>query len=160
MHKVSGLIIFLLGLAFGIAGTILLPSHLRPYLPEPLRGEETVVKGSVVTKQREGATLLLTVNTSQGAILATFEQKVNEVDLLVSPGDEIEFALKRYEPFITDPRLQRVVMGTRHPAAGQDISRPEAAAPETVPSSEEPSGVISGQQPASVPPESGQQEAK
>ncbi|MBI2369318.1 MAG: hypothetical protein HYV08_03620 [Deltaproteobacteria bacterium] len=61
-----------------------------------------------MAKQREEDRLLLTVLTPRGAILATFRQKVAEIDLLVDVGDTLTLGLPRYEPFLADPRIERV----------------------------------------------------
>lgn len=110
MNKTSTIIvIFIVGILIGITGTIVLPKYMRPYLPESIVGKETTVKGVVVAKLRKGNSLLLTVNTPQGALLSTMNKKVDEIDLLVGVDDEIEFTLKKYEPFINDPKIKRVV---------------------------------------------------
>lgn len=157
MSKVSVMIVFLLGLALGVAGTILLPSRLRPYLPESLRGIETVVRGNVVAKQRKDGALLVTVSTSQGAILATFEQKADEINLLVTPGAEIEFSLPRYEPFITDPTIRRVVMGEGKSPAGQEGLPAKVVAPDGAPSVGDSGVANGGQRPLSPEPAAGPQ---
>jgi len=112
MNKTSVIIVtFLVGIAVGIAGTLLLPGYARQYMPESIMGKETTVMGVVVAKQRKGTSLLLTVNTPQGALLSTMKRKVDEIDLLVNVDDEIEFTLKEYKPFINDPKIKRVLKG-------------------------------------------------
>ena len=105
------LIVFTLlaGIALGVAGTIFAPEVAGPYLPEAFRVKKAeTVDGEVVRKLREGERLLLTVQTSQGSVLATFKKKVAEIDLLVQQGDTITLALGRYEPFVEDPAIERV----------------------------------------------------
>jgi len=109
MHKQSGIVPFVFGLVLGILCTIYLPKYVRPYLPEALVGKETVVKGTVAAKDKKGAVLLLTVNTPEGALLATFEKKADEVNLLINEKDEVYFILSKYMPFIDDPKIIRVV---------------------------------------------------
>ena len=109
MHKQSGIVPFVFGLVLGILCTIYLPQYVRPYLPEALVGKETVVKGTVAAKDKKGAVLLLTVNTPEGALLATFEKKADEVNLLINEKDEVYFILPKYMPFIDDPKIIRVV---------------------------------------------------
>jgi hypothetical protein len=109
MRKQSGFIPFVFGLALGVLCTIFLPKYVTPYLPESVVGKETVVKGTVVAKEKKGNALLLTVNTSQGALLATFTKKGDAVNLLVNDKDEVEFTLEKYKPFIDDPKITRVV---------------------------------------------------
>ena len=99
----------LIGIALGIAGTILAPQVAGPYLPESFRAKKEVVEGEVERKLREQDRLLLTVQTSQGTVLlATFKKKVAEIDLLVQKGDTLTLALRRYEPFVEDPAIERV----------------------------------------------------
>ena len=100
-----GLIVlaFLGGLAIGVIGTVLAPRFLGPYLPRAIRGKAEPVEGTVVAKQREPERLLLTVLTPQGALLATFKERVAETALLVEVGDSVTLILPRYEPFVEGP---------------------------------------------------------
>jgi Holliday junction resolvase-like predicted endonuclease len=41
-------------------------------------------------------------------ILATYTKRVAEVDLLVEPGDTIALELRRDEPVVDDPPIERV----------------------------------------------------
>jgi hypothetical protein len=108
MNKRSSFIPFITGIVLGVLAAVYLPGYVRPYLPDWLAGKETVVTGTVTAKQRKDRTLLLTANTQQGAVLVTITKKVDEVDLLVSEGNTLEFALKAYSPFVDDPRITRV----------------------------------------------------
>jgi hypothetical protein len=74
-----------------------------------MAGNETVLKGTVIVKEKKGDALLLTVSTPQGALLATFKQKTGEIDLLIKEKDEVQFTLPNYTPFIDDPKIIRVV---------------------------------------------------
>ena len=113
----------LAGIALGVAGTIFAPEVAGPYLPEAFRVKKAeTVDGEVVRKLREGERLLLTVQTTQGSVLATFKKKVAEIDLLVQQGDTITLALGRYEPFVEDPTIERV-------RKLESTSRPKANAP-------------------------------
>jgi hypothetical protein len=118
MHKQSRMFPFVFGLALGVLCTIFLPKYVRPYLPESVMGKETVVKGTVMAKEKKGNALLLTVNTSRGALLATFTKKGDEVNLLVNEKDDVEFTLEKYRPFIDDPNITRVIKA-------EQISSPE-----------------------------------
>jgi len=107
------LTVFLAGLTLGISGTIMAPRLIHRYvpdrfLPEALQSKQVLVDGTVVAKQREQDRLLLTVHTAEGAVLATFTQKVPEIDLLVQQGDTLSLYLRRYEPFVMDPTIGRV----------------------------------------------------
>lgn len=99
---------FVLGLALGIAGTLWAPQYLEPYVPTLTPGKDGAVEGTVVRKQLEAKRLLLTLSTSQGAVLAIFKNKIAEIDLLVDEDDIVTFRLRRYEPFVDDPPIQRV----------------------------------------------------
>jgi hypothetical protein len=109
MNKPSRIVPFVFGLVLGILGTIFLPDYVRPYIPDWAIGKATVVKGTVTAKQKKLNALLLTVNTAEGALLATFTRKVDEISLLVNEKDVIEFTLTKYAPFIDDPRIMRIV---------------------------------------------------
>jgi hypothetical protein len=100
---------FILGLVLGILGAVFLPHYARPYLPEWVAGKAVVVKGTVTAKQKKDNVLLLTVDTPDGALLATFRKKVDEVNLLINEKDALEFVLPKYTPFIDDPKIIRVV---------------------------------------------------
>jgi hypothetical protein len=100
---------FVFGLILGILCMIYLPKYVQPYLPESMAGNETVLKGTVIVKEKKGDTLLLTVSTPEGALLATFKQKAGEIDLLIKEKDEVQFTLPTYTPFIDDPKIIRVV---------------------------------------------------
>jgi hypothetical protein len=110
MHnKPSRIPHFVFGLMLGILCMIYLPKYVQPYLPESMAGTETVLKGTVIVKEKKGETLLLTVSTPEGALLATFKQKTGEIDLLIKEKDEVQFTLPNYTPFIDDPKIIRVV---------------------------------------------------
>lgn len=96
------------GAVIGVAGTILLPDLMSPYLPQGVGGTESIVQGVVKAKRETGERLLLTVVTPDGAILATFVENVPEVALLVDEGDTVSLALGRYDPFVTDPPIRAV----------------------------------------------------
>lgn len=102
------LFVLVMGIAIGVSAVLLGPDYIQPYLPQSLRGKAVTVEGSVVEKQRKDSELLLTINTPQGALLATVRKKVAEVQLLVDKGDTVELVLKQYEPFIMDPEIKRV----------------------------------------------------
>ncbi len=111
MHKPSRVVPFLFGVVLGVLGMIFLPDYVRPYIPEWVMGKAIVVKGTVAAKQKKENVLLLTVDTPEGTLLATFKKKVDEVNLLINEKDVIEFTLPKYMPFIEDPKIIRVVKG-------------------------------------------------
>jgi hypothetical protein len=108
-NKRSRAPLFLLGLILGVLGAIFLPNYVRPYIPQWVMGKTIVVKGTVAAKQKKENVLLLNVDTPEGALLATFTKKVDEVNLLINEKDTIEFTLPKYMPFIDDPKIIRVV---------------------------------------------------
>ncbi len=108
-QRVGGFAItFLLGLVVGITGTVLGPRLLEPYLPAAIRGDLEGIEGAVTSKQRKGDRLLLTVQTAEGVILATFRKKLTEIDLLVAEGDMLTLARTGYRAFMADPAIGRV----------------------------------------------------
>ena len=122
------LLTFFLGLVLGVSGTIFLPRLLGSLLPAGLRGGESV-EGTVVRRQRDGERLLLTINTGQGAALATFTDNVAEIDLLVEEGDAVTLGLGAYEPFVENPPIRAVRKAEAAPdlAPEPDDPRPSQA---------------------------------
>lgn len=109
-NKPSRTVPFVFGLVLGILGAIFLPNYVRPYIPEWVTGKAVaVVKGTVTAKQKKENALLLTVDTPDGVLVATFKEKVDEINLLINEKDTIEFTLPKYMPFIDDPKIIRVV---------------------------------------------------
>ena len=120
--KVKGglaFIVFLIGIGIGVTGTLLAPRYLSPYLPAGLGGGGENLEGPVLGKRQEEGRLLLTVDALQGAVLATFSERVAEIDLLVDVGDTITLGVTGYEPFIDDPVFRGVRKATPTPAAAQ-----------------------------------------
>jgi len=128
MRGKQAVVVFVLGAACGVGGTLAYPRFLAPYLPPGLGGPGTVVEGQVLRKQRDGDRLLLTVDTPRGRALVAFRQRASEVDLLVDEGDSLTLSLRRFTPFLEDPDLMGVKDGAPRPAVQ------EPAAP-TVPAS-------------------------
>jgi hypothetical protein len=114
-NKPSSFVPFFIGVVLGVLGAIYLPGYVRPYLPESLIKKDTVVTGTVTAKQRKDHTLLLTVDTSRGAVLVTITKKVDEIDLLVGETNTIDFTLKEYSPFVEDPKITRVIKEEQAP---------------------------------------------
>jgi hypothetical protein len=129
MNKKSSFLPFVTGAILGVLAAVYLPGYVRPYLPDWLPGKETVVTGTVMAKQRKDQQLFLAVDTKQGAVLITITIRTDETDLLVEPGNTLEFTLAAYRPFVNDPRITRVIKS-------EQASSPEpakAAAPEARP---------------------------
>lgn len=122
-----GFSIFLIGLVLGVLGTLFIPDLLAPYLPDSLQKSEDTVAGLVTAKERQADKLLLTVDSPNGAVLATFSKKVAEISLLVDEGDSVTLAVRLLEPFVNDPTIRQV-----HKAPGRATpAPPEEAAGET-----------------------------
>jgi hypothetical protein len=118
---------FVLGLILGIAGAVLVPKYAGPYLPAMLRPDGEASEGTVVAKDaRDPAKLLLTIDTEQGAILATFTEKIAEIGLLVEVGDRVTMRLDAVTPFVDDPQLERVVKAEETPPTERAIAMEEA----------------------------------
>jgi len=100
---------FLTGLVLGVLATVYLPGVVRPYLPQWVVGKTVVVTGTVAAKQKKENVLLLTAETPEGVLLATFKRKVDEINLLINEKDAIELTIPKYMPFIDDPKIIRVV---------------------------------------------------
>ncbi len=137
-NKPSFFFPLLIGIAFGVLGTIYLPGYARPYLPDWIMGKTAIVKGTVEAKQKKENVLLLTVATPEGVLLATFRRKVDEINLLVNEKDTIDFTLPRYMPFIEDPRIVRVIKGQQvAPEPAPPAAQKEQAAKEAKPRHQE-----------------------
>lgn len=123
------LLTLLLGVAVGALGMFLLPRYFGPLLPDFLKPEQRLVEGLVVAKRLAPEGLLLTIETPEGAVLATFSGRTEEIDLLVDQGDSIAFELKMYEPFLQDPDIARVrkagSLPPEPPAEPEAVSAPE-----------------------------------
>lgn len=99
---------FILGLIAGVLAAAVGPSWWQTLVPDALfpgGSTESVVLG----KSLEEGRLLLKLETASGVLLATFTEKVEEIDLLVEKGDHVTLRVAQYQPFLTDPRLERVV---------------------------------------------------
>lgn len=107
--------VFFLGLGLGVSGPLLVSRYLDPYLPAILKNTVHPLEGSVTHKQRQQDRLLITITTQDGTILATFQQQVQEIDLLIKERDLVTLDVRRYEPFVNDPPVIRVTKYTNIP---------------------------------------------
>jgi hypothetical protein len=98
---------FVLGLVLGTVGAVLAPSWWQSIVPDSLFPQGTV-SGLVLQKDRESGRLLVKLATGEGVLLATFTERQDAIDLLVELGDTVTLRVARYQPFLTDPRLDRV----------------------------------------------------
>ena len=115
----------LTGLVLGALAGVFGPELAAPYLPTMLQAGGEEVTGPVVGKRVEGDRVLLTVDTEQGAVLATFRQRVPEIDLLVEEGDTVTLGIPAYAPLVDDPSLAAVRKG-----GGGAVPRPLESAPD------------------------------
>ncbi len=97
----------ILGFIAGAVAAVVAPSWWQSLVPDALF-PGGAMQSRVLGKSREEGRLLLKLETDGGVLLATFTQKVEEIDLLVDKGDAVTLRAERYEPFLTDPRLDRV----------------------------------------------------
>ncbi len=113
--------VFFLGLGLGLSGPMLASRYLDPYLPAFLKDTRHPLEGSVTHKQRQEDRLLITITTQDGTILATFQQQVPEIDLLIEERDLVTLDVPQYKPFIHDPPVIRV---SKHQEMTPDIAPP------------------------------------
>ena len=99
----------IVGVVIGVAVTLAAPRLLGPRLPAALAGDEELLEGIVRSKQLEADRLLLTVPTQHGTLLATFTEDLADINLLVQEGDSVTLEVRRYEPFVRNPTITRVV---------------------------------------------------
>jgi len=143
---------FVSGLVLGILAALFLPGYVKPYLPQWAKGKETAVKGTVIAKQKIEKAVLLTVNTPEGVLLATFKKKVDEINLLVNEKDTIELTVEKYAPFIDDPKIMRVAKEEpAPPVAVPEVIKPkEKSAKEVKPGRQEKPQVAAPPAPAVI----------
>ncbi len=126
------MVTLVIGLVIGLVLGILAPKFLGDRLPAAVGGGggESFVTGIVRAKRADADRLLLTVESAEGATLATFREKIEEIGLLVDVGDTLTFELKRYSPFIDDPRIAGVKKakgaGTAPPPAPPGVKEDDA----------------------------------
>lgn len=119
--------IFLVGAVVG-AGVANKGSRLiTTYLPKSVSAPGERIEGLVVRKQRDGNRLLVKVSTPQGPMLATFTEKVADLDVLLDGGDTVTLLTHGYATFVEDPVLERV----KEPARAPSSSPPATSQPST-----------------------------
>ena len=142
------LFLFLIGGLLGFLVGALFRPLVEPLAIDLFRDEGDRTEGRVVGKRLQAKRLLLTVDTAEGTVLATFAKRVEEIDMLVADGDLVTLGVPRYEPFVEDPpiltvRKQELPAGGIIPAApepGPGAVEPEAVEPAPDPGVEEPPG--------------------
>ncbi len=107
-RKGRGPLVFVIGFVLGVVAVFVAQPFLGERLPEAVGGKRQTVEGPVTAKQRQGDRLLLTINTSAGAVLGTFTKRVDEISLLVERGDTVTLTVGGYQPFLENPEITRV----------------------------------------------------
>ncbi|MBX3304109.1 MAG: hypothetical protein KF693_17995 [Nitrospira sp.] len=104
---------FILGFFSAVVVDLVAPELLTPYTQTFIPAAQIEsVKGTVVKKERDSNRLLMTLSTPKGVLLATFTQKIDEIDLLVSEGYTATIRLRTYSPFVENPVIERVDAAT------------------------------------------------
>ncbi|NGZ97707.1 MAG: hypothetical protein CV089_16565 [Nitrospira sp. WS110] len=104
---------FILGFLSAVVVDLVAPELLEPYTRQFIPATQLEsVSGRVVKKERESNRLLMTLSTPKGVLLATFTQKIEEIDLLVAEGYTTTIRLRTYSPFVENPVLERVEAST------------------------------------------------
>lgn len=116
---------FIFGILAGAIAAVVAPSWWQTLVPDALFPGGSM-EGVVLGKSREEGRLLLKLETEGGVLLATFTERLEEIDLLVEKGDRVTLRVAQYQPFLTDPRLDRVVKPevTRPPPPPSILSTP------------------------------------
>lgn len=125
--------VFFLGLGLGLSSPMLASRYLGSYLPAFLKDAMHPLEGSVTHKQRQEDRLLVTITTQDGSILATFQQQLPEIDLLIEEHDLVTLDVPQYEPFVHDPTLLRV---TKHTEINSAIAAPQNTSIPSAPTKE------------------------
>jgi hypothetical protein len=100
---------------------------IAPYLPRTVSAQGERLEGQVVRKQRDGNRLLVKVSTPQGPMLATFTQRVADLDVLLDSGDTVTLVTHGYATFVEDPGLERVKEPSRAPSPSPPAAPPPSA---------------------------------
>jgi hypothetical protein len=103
-----GWLIFILGLVLGSVATVGIVQRAIPYLRLSVFDRGVSVEGTVLRKQVAEGELRLRISSSEGVMLATFTQNLDEIELLVEEGDLVGLSIPQYTPFVQDPDIQRV----------------------------------------------------
>ncbi len=85
---------FLIGLVVGTAGALMVPELLTEDFA-----------GTVTGKKRLRDRLMVMINMPQGEVIATFTDKIGQIDFLIRPGDEVALGLAKYEVLVDNPPL-------------------------------------------------------
>jgi hypothetical protein len=117
---------FILGFLCAVVVDLVAPELLEPYTRQFIPASQIEsVSGRVVKKERESNRLLMTLSTPKGVLLATFTQKIEEIDLLVAEGYTTTIRLRTYSPFVENPVLERVEASTADQGSESRPSAPQ-----------------------------------
>jgi hypothetical protein len=114
---------FLIGALVGAGVATKGSSLIAPYLPKAVSAPGEHIDGQIVRKQRDGNRLLVKVSTAQGPMLATFTEKVADLDVLLDSGDTVSLLIRHFGTFVEDPVLERV----KEPSRAQSSSQPSTS---------------------------------
>ena len=114
---------FLVGAVVGAGVATRGSSLIAPYWPKVASAPGEHIEGQIVRKQRDGNRLLVKVSTAQGPMLATFTEKVADLDVLLDSGDTVSLLVRQYATFVDDPILERV----KEPSRAQSSSQPSTS---------------------------------
>src|SRR5262245_60462247 len=118
---------FLVGAVVGVGVAHKGLGLITTYLPKSVSSPGERIEGLVVRKQRDGNRLLVKVSTPQGPMLATFTEKIADLDVLLDAGDTVMLLTHGYATFVEDPVLERV----KEPARAPSSSPPSTSQPST-----------------------------
>lgn len=89
---------FIVGLVVGVAGALVVPELMIDHF-----------EGTVTGKKRLRDRLMVMINMPKhGEVIATFTEKIGQIDFLIRPGDTVELGLAKYEVLVDNPPLAGV----------------------------------------------------
>jgi hypothetical protein len=101
----KALFIFLLGAAAGGAGGFFGHAKFGAGIPQ-LRGAPT--EATVVSMRREDDRLLMTLETPDAVVLATFTRRADNLESIIHEGSHLTVRLPGDRPLVDDPPIVRV----------------------------------------------------
>ncbi len=126
---------FLVGLVVGVAGALLVPKLLTDHF-----------EGTVTGKKRLRDLLMVMINMpDHGEVIATFTDKIGQIDFLIRPGDTVSLGLVKNEVLVDDPPLtgvKRVDGGTIIEDDAPDPTAEPESASSTLPGPAGDSGIL------------------
>ncbi len=89
---------FVVGLILGVAGALLVPELFTDHF-----------EGTVTGKKRLRDRLMVMIHMKDhGEVIATFTEKIGQIDFLIRPGDTVALGLVKYEVLVDNPLLTMV----------------------------------------------------